>query len=134
MVQRIRRIVSFAAVLILFAGLRPAISEGWSLLNPFASESKTETKKKSYTKVTKKEPSVLDKLGTGTKNFFDKTGETLGLKKPEPKKIQYASPKPHAQAMKKAPAKSWLPPMFPPEEPKKPTTVTDWMGQPRQDL
>ena len=40
-------------------------------------------------------PSTWDKVTTGTKNFFSKTGETLGLKKPEKKPIpQYAYPKP----------------------------------------
>ena len=79
--------------------------------------------------------SVLDKIGLETKNFFDRAGETLGLKKPAPKKYGYARALgPRVQTHKKAESKSWLSPMFEPEEPKRPRNVTDWMGQPRQDL
>jgi hypothetical protein len=78
---------------------------------------------------------MLDKVGTGTKNFFDRTGETLGLKKPAAKKYGYATPQaPHVQGSKQSSSSSWLPSMLQPEEPQKPKTVSEWMGQPRQDL
>jgi hypothetical protein len=133
MVVRIARILSAGVMLVVLAGVRPAMCEGWSLSNPFAS--KTETTRKSVTKPAKKEPSMLEKFGTGTKNFFNKTGEAIGLKKPEAKKPQYASPTPpKIQALKKPETKSWVSRMFQPEEPPKPTNVKDWMAQPRQDL
>ena len=133
MVVRIARILSASVILVALADVRPARCDGWSLSNPFAPETKTE--KKPITKVTKKEPSTWEKLGTGTKNFFSKTGEAMGLKKPDPKKPQYATPTPpKIQATKKTETKSWVSRMFQPEEPQKPKNVTEWMGQPRQDL
>jgi hypothetical protein len=120
-----------AAVIV---GVLSTACYGWTL-NPFSSSGNTTKKKTQITKVTKSEPSTLQKMGTGTKNFFDRTGETLGLKKPAPKKYTYANPQPlQVQGKKTAPSKSWLSSMFEPEEPKKPKTVTEWMGQPRRDL
>ena len=82
MVGRIARILSASVMVVLLADVRPALCEGWSLLHPFSSETTSETKPKRPTpKTVKKEPSTLNKVGTGTKNFFNKTGETLGLKK-----------------------------------------------------
>jgi hypothetical protein len=129
MVVRIARILSAGVILALVASVQPAACGGWSLPNPFASDTKTTV---TPTKAAKTEPTVLQKVGTGTKNFFNKTGETLGLKKPESKKYHYASPKPPAQPAK--PAKSWIPNMFQSEKKKERKTVTDWMAQPRQDL
>jgi hypothetical protein len=49
--------------------------------------------------------------------------------------LQYASPTPpKIQTAKKTEQKSWVSRMFQPDEPQKPKTVTDWMGQPRQDM
>jgi len=136
MVVRIARILSACVMLVLLADVRPAVCEGWSLPNPFASKTDTTTKK-SVTKVTKtakKEPSALEKASTGTKNFFSKTGETLGLKKPEPKKPISASPKPRVvQSPNKPESKSWVGSLFKPEEPAKPKTVSDWMDNKRLD-
>jgi hypothetical protein len=104
------------------------VCEGWSLPNPFSSEPTTKPKKP-VLKAAKKEPSALDKIGTGTKNFFNKTGETLGLKKPTPKKPQYATAKPPViQSQKKEESNSWLGSWFKPEEPQKPKTVGEWMA------
>ena len=122
MVVRIARVLSAGVVLALVACVQPAACGGWSL-NPFASESKTTV---TSTKVAKTEPTVLQKVGSGTKNFFNKTGETLGLKKPETKKYHYASPKPPAQPTK--PVKSWITNPFQTEKKKERKTVTDWMG------
>ena len=136
MVAKISRILSAGLMVVLLANVHPALCGGWSLPNPFSSQSKNAAKKKTHiTKVAKKRPSVLDKIGLETKNFFDRAGETLGLKKPAPKKYGYARALgPRVQTHKKAESKSWLSPMFEPEEPKRPRNVTDWMGQPRQDL
>ena len=133
MVVRIARILSACAVLVLLADLRPAVSEGWSLPNPFSSETKT-TVKKPVTKTTKQEPSVLEKVGSGTKKFFSQAGETLGLTKPEAKKPKYATATPpKIQSSKKAESKSWLSNPFQSEEPKKPKTVSEWMNNKRLD-
>jgi hypothetical protein len=128
MVVRIASILPATLILLMLADVRPARCDGW---NPFASsDANTITTHKPATKVTKKEPSTLDKVGTGTKNFFNKTGETLGLKKPEPKKpsIAFAKP-PRLASKKKTESTSWLPSFLKPEEPKKPKTVEDWMSR-----
>lgn len=136
MVVRIARILSACVTLVLLANVRPAVCEGWSLPNPFASKTTTKTAK-SVTNVSttpKKEPSVLEKAGTGTKNFFSKTGETLGLKKPEPKKPIAAYPKARVvQPPRKTESKSWVGSLFQPDEPPKPKNVTDWMQNKRLD-
>jgi hypothetical protein len=137
MVARISRVLTAGVVVASFVCVQPAALAEWSLPNLFGSSSKsTKKSKKPITKVAKKEPTMLDKLGTGTKSFFDKTGETLGLKKPEPKKFGYATPSPrNAQTPKKTESKSWLPSPLAPEEPKKPKTVEEWMsGNKRLDL
>jgi hypothetical protein len=132
MIVRISRILAVVVVLILFADVRPAMCEGWSLWNPFASDAnKSGSKKKPVTKLAKKEPSMLDKASSGTKNFFNKTGETLGLKKPESKKPQYAVPKtPVVQSQRKQESKSWLSSLSPfkSEPSKKPKDVGEWMS------
>jgi hypothetical protein len=136
MVVRIARILSAGVMLVLLADVQTAVCEGWSLPNPFASKTDTKTKK-SVTKVsktTKAEPSVLEKASTGTKNFFSKTGETLGLKKPEPKRPTAAYPKPPVlRSPYKPESKSWVGSLFKPEEPKKDKTVSDWMQKERLD-
>jgi hypothetical protein len=137
MVVRIARILSASLVLALLADVRPAKCDGWSLANPFSSSTKTtEVKRKPAPKATTKDPSVLQKLGTGTKNFFNKTGEAIGLKKPEAKKSHYATatPKPRNIQPVKKESKSWLPSFMQPEEPKKPKNVSEWLAQPRQDM
>jgi hypothetical protein len=133
--MRIAQITLIAVMLVALAGLRPALCDGWSLPNPFVSKTTTE-KKKSVVRPAKKQPTVLDKIGAGTKNFFNKTGEAIGIKKPD-KKVQYtmATPKPRTiTPAKKTETKSWLPSFLRPEEPKKEKMdVKDWIAQPRQD-
>ena len=131
MVVRIARVLSAGVVFVLLANVRPAVCEGWSLLHPFSSDTKAETKKTTPgVKTVKKEPSVLEKFGTGTRSFFNKSAETLGLKKPEPKKPQYAyAVPPKVQPPRKKESKSWLGSLFQPEEPPEPKNVSDWMSQ-----
>jgi hypothetical protein len=101
---------------------------GWSL-NPFASDKPQPNTHN--TSATKKPPSALDKVATGTKNLFNKTGETLGLKKPQPKK----APAIVAAKQRVIPPKyqekkglfSWL---MPKEE--RPTNVKGWIGSTKQ--
>lgn len=140
MILRIARVLAAGVMLVLLIDVQPATCEGWSL--PFFSSSDTKTKqnkptpkKTVVTKTANKEPSMLDKMGTGTKSFFNKTGETLGLKKPEQKKPQYATMRsPAESAPKKTESKSWIPSMFKAEEPKKPTSVREWMETSKQSV
>jgi hypothetical protein len=131
MVTKIAKALSAALLLVFFADVRPAWCDGWSLPNPFASSEPTPKPrpKKVAARTAKQEPSTLDKIGTGTKNLFNKTGETLGLKKPQPKTPQYAVARPPTiQPVKKEESKSWLGSMLGPEQPKKPKTVGEWMA------
>lgn len=134
MVVGITRMLAASVVVVVLAGVGPAYSEGWSLPNPFASETKSgsKTKKnisKTVSKTTKREPSIFEKIGTSTKTFFNKTGEAIGLKKPETKKPLYANPTPRTVPSKKAEPKSWFPAPFASEEPNKPKTVEQWMSE-----
>jgi hypothetical protein len=133
--MRIAQITLIAVMLVTLVGVQPALCDGWSLPNPFATKTTTE-KKKPVVRPAKKQQTVLDKIGTGTKNFFNKTGEAIGIKKPE-KKVQYtmATPKPRTiTPTKKTETKSWLPSFLRPEKPKRETMdVKDWIAQPRQD-
>lgn len=139
MVAQIARIFSACGVVILLMGVHPSPCEGWSLLNPFSSDAKTATSKKSATtpvKNVKKEPSALDKVSASTKRFFDKTGEALGLKKPKPKKYVYATVQPRRiMPLKKRESQSWLDALSPfkPEEPKRHKNVSEWMTNKRLD-
>ena len=132
MITRLTKTLLGVALLAAYGSMRPAVCEAWSLLHPFSSDA--DTAKQPVPQLVKKEPSALEKVGTGTKNFFNKTGETLGLKKPEPKKPQYANPiPPRIQPKAKDEQKSWLGQMFGPEEREKLKSVSDWMQNPRLD-
>jgi hypothetical protein len=124
----VTRIVPAMVLLLVLADVRPAACEGWSLPNPLSSATKTESKAQSHaSKTAKKEPSALDKLGAGTTSFFRKTGETLGLKKPESKKVVYASPQSRRiQPPAKQESSSWLSWMKP-KEPEKEKDVRGWL-------
>ena len=128
-------------MLVLLADARPALCDGWSLPNPFASDSdKTEAKaKRPVAKPVKKPPSTLGKIGAGTKNFFTGVGNTLTGKKSQPKKDPsklYAYPKsPGSKAQpKKDDSKSWFGSWFKPDEPKPPKNIDDFMELPRSDI
>ena len=127
MIVRIAGVLSVSVMLVLLADVRPAMCKGWSLPNPFASETKTEPKVK--------KPSVLDKVGAGTKKFFSQAAETLRLKKPEPKKSipQYAYPVRPGIHPRKQESKPWFGWLSPSEEPKGPATVAEWMDNKRLD-
>ena len=127
MIVRIAGVLSVSVMLVLLADVRPAMCKGWSLPNPFASETKTETKVK--------KPSVLDKVSAGTKKFFSQAAETLRLKKPEPKKStpQYACPVRPSIHPRKKESKSWFDWLSRSEEPRGPKTVTEWMDNDRPE-
>ncbi len=92
---------------------------------------------KTAAKPVKKEPSALQKIGTGTKNLFTKVGNTITGKKTPPKKstTQHASwntKSSSTSSAAKTQKKSWLGSMFQPDPPKpKAKSPTDWIGQER---
>jgi hypothetical protein len=123
----VRKITKTLLIGAMFTGLvygSQSVCAGWSL-NPFTSN---KSQAKTYsTSATKKSPSALDKVGTGTKNLLNKTGETLGLKKPQPKKAPaVVAAKPRVASPRYQEKKnlfSWLAPKDKP----KPTTVKGWI-------
>jgi hypothetical protein len=127
MLLKLTRTVLIGAILAAYAGARPAVCEAWSLFHPFSSDD--QAAKKPVARSVQKPPSAWDKVTTGTKNFFSKTGEAVGLKKPEPKKPvpQCAYVRPQVIQKKKPESKSWFSSWFKPEEPEKRTDVVGWM-------
>ncbi len=76
--------------------------------------------KKTRSRSAQKPPSTWDKVVAGPKNLFNKTGEKLGLKKPEKKPVsQYACPRPPVLQKKQPEQKSWFGSWFKPKEPEK---------------
>jgi hypothetical protein len=131
MIQKIGKIVSFVLLVALLLDVQPANCEGWSLLNPFSSGTKSKKATWKPANTTKKDTSVIGKVGSGAKNMLNKTGETLGLKKSEPQKPQYAMPKTPVLQSPQKKEKSLLGSLSPfkSEEPKKPKNVIDWMNR-----
>jgi hypothetical protein len=85
----------------------------------------------------KKDPSMIEKVETGTKNFFTGIGDTLtGKKKPAtaPKPSSTASAvgwksTPQTKQPAKQPEKqSWLTSMFKGKEPEKAKTPSEWIA------
>ncbi len=128
MIQRITKTLLIVVMLIGLAHARPSICLGWSL-NPFASGDKPQTTMVSRS--TQKPPSMWERFTTGTKNLFNKTGETLGLKKKESKKPPaIVAPKPRTLQPKAKPSSglsNWL---WPKEE--KPKDVKGWLDSTKQ--
>jgi hypothetical protein len=80
MIRRITKTLLIVSMVIGFMHVGSSAFCGW----PFASDDPPKTTMVSRMK--QKPPSTWEKVSSGTKNFFNKTGETLGLKKKEPKK------------------------------------------------
>jgi hypothetical protein len=133
MVAKTARVLSaVVAMLIVFAGVRPGVCEGWSLLHPLTFESTPETKPIRPTlKAPPKPPTAMDQIAAAPKNAWN----TMTGKKPDPPKAtpgMYASVKPPViQQPPKKESKSWISSMFQPEEPKKSPTVNDFMKKDR---
>lgn len=141
MAMKTSHILTTAVALALAATVPYAGAEGWSLFPSSSSstsekkptEEKTTTKsvpkKSPYKMTTKKPPSTLDKMGTGTKKFFTNVGDTLtGKKATTPATNQYTLGH-SAQPAKKS--TSWNP--FHHEEPKQRKTLNDFWEQERLD-
>ena len=131
MIRKIARTLLIISMLMGLGYAKPSACLGWSL-NPFASNNdQTQVRPVSATKTTKKTPSAWEKLTTGTKSFFSKTGETLGLKKKEPKKAPpVVAAKPRVlqpKAKKSGGLFGWMNP-----QPEQPTKVEDWMQSTKQ--
>jgi hypothetical protein len=129
------RLALAGIVLASLVGSQAVQADGWSLANMFSTTTtKTEpAPKKPNPKYSKQPPSALEKVGTGTKNFFSGIGDTLTGKKTAPKKPvnSYSSlvRKPSKPAQKTS--SSWNP--FHREEPKPPQSLKDFMGMQRLD-
>jgi hypothetical protein len=141
MVAKTARVFSAClAMLVLLAGVRPAVGEGWSILHPLTFGSTSDAKPKQpvmQSQPTQKPPSTFSQIVAAPGNLATKVGNTITGKKPEPVKApaaMYARPTPPVIAPPpKKESKSWVSSWFQPEEPKKPKSVSDWMGQPRVD-
>jgi hypothetical protein len=132
MIIRITRIFALALFIASFLGIRPALGEGWSPPKLFP-QNKNETKQVPV-KQTKHQPSMMDKMTSGPKKFFNNVGSTLGLKKSAPPKKTYTPSNPWIKPAKDEPAKSsWLTSIFPKEEPKKPSNPSEWLQQERMN-
>jgi hypothetical protein len=126
MSQRCAKILLVLGMLVALSQVNIHRCAAWSL-NPFASGDNSESR--TYISA-KRSQSPLDKLATGTKNFFNKTGEALHLKKPAPKKppaIVAAKP----PAIPQRQQKSWLTGMFSKKE-DRPARVVDWLSSTKQ--
>ena len=133
MVIKSTHLLLAGGALVLLAGVRPSECKAWSPLHPFSSDTATANASPPPAKPVK-EPSALDKVGSGTKSFFNRAGEAVGLKKPEAKMPGYARVIPPTIVPPKKPeSKSWFATMFGPEEPEKPKTVSEWLGNDRLD-
>jgi hypothetical protein len=125
MIRRIPKTLLFGAMIVGLAYVGQSANADWSL-NPFASN-KSQTK--TYNTSAKKSPSAVDKVAKGTKNFFNKTGEAVGLKKSQPKKAPpfvAAKTRTIPQNNQKG-LFSWLVP-----KEKKDKTVKDWLDHSSQ--
>ncbi|MHB1033483.1 MAG: hypothetical protein ACYC35_01835 [Pirellulales bacterium] len=150
-------IPSALAILVLLAAGSRATAEGWSWTSPFSSGAKDTSgqaksnKSKSSSNVSRtamidgrplvkpsispqrKEPSALDKVGSGTKKFFTRTADAISFKKPAPKKkpstsYAWGSSQKTPQPKLKKKDQSWFSSWFAPKEPKPPESVGEWLA------
>jgi hypothetical protein len=92
MVAKVARIVTAGLVLVVLSSVRPVVCYGWALW-PFSDDNSASAAAKSNSPATRNvastsgqaQPSALEKMGTGTKNFFTKVGDTVTFKKTPPK-------------------------------------------------
>jgi hypothetical protein len=136
MTAKFAKTLLIVMLLVAYVAARPVVCEAWSFW-PFSSSDSKETKPSKPAPAApanqpaqKSQPSTLSKMSSGTKSFFDKTGETLGLKKPEKKQApSFAYAKPPVMQKKQPEKKSWFGSWFGTKEPeKKDKSVSDWIG------
>jgi hypothetical protein len=129
----------------------PAMAEGWSWssLNPFSTgEAKSKTSQSSSwlggksLKSTKSKksgtdkPSLLARMGSGTKNAWNRTKEALSVEDDEPKQegrhYSWDNPSPYRRTKKKEES-SWWSNWWRREEPHPSKTVQDFLSQERPE-
>jgi hypothetical protein len=136
--MKLLQVLAAGVLLTSFASTGRARADGWSLLHPFSSTTTTPPQKPVPPPV-KKEPSIGEKMGSGTKKVVGNIGNALTLKKrPEAKKTAnyYGSttrqPSPYsAPKSKPNQQSSWWNP-FHKEEPK-PKSLSDFVGMKRPE-
>ena len=144
--MKIARLLAASLVLVLLIG-GLAVRADWSLLHPFSSgttDSKPATKPAPQWKPTPpakpaQPPSTVQKMTSGTKNFFTGVGNTLtGKKTPAKKPSPYTMSSGNnttvgaAAKSKQSSTSSWS--LFHKEEKKKqPQTLSDFVGMPRPE-
>jgi hypothetical protein len=102
-------------------GTAAARGEGWSL-NPFAGSQKSST---THTvNRSQQEPSMLQKMGTGTKEFFGRVGNVVTPHKSPPKKSTRQTSRTKTSKKKSS---SWFGSLFAPKEPEPPHSLSEWM-------
>ena len=129
MIIRIARVSTPAFVFALLLIARSAIGDSPTTPN-LSPDGQTSATKKSPLQQQKSQPSVINKVTTGTKKFFTNVGDTLTLKKSQSKKTTTPT-NPWFKPPKEEPKPSWLSSMFHKEEPKKSSNPGEWISQPR---
>jgi hypothetical protein len=133
MVVKIVRVAVISLVLVVFLNVGPAVCNG---LWPFSSENNGANASRSNGTVrttnvaatsSQTQPSTLDKIGTGTKDFFTKIGNTVTGKKTQPKKDNSAPVYPKNPLTMQDNDKSWWPSWLRSEE-KKPKDVKGFLA------
>jgi hypothetical protein len=130
MIIRIARILMLALAFHFLFVIRPAMGDGSSSPN-LSPDGQTNTKKTTLAQ-TKPEPSLLNKMSTGTKKIFTGVGDALTFKKTS-KKSTVTPTNPWIKPPKEEPKPSWFSSIFPKEEPKKKTSPSEWLDQKRLD-
>ncbi len=140
MVAKIARIVTASLVLVAFLSVRPAVCNG---LWPFsgdksesdASRSNGATPRTNIVATSSQtQPSTFDKIGTGTKNFFTKIGNTVTGKKTPTRQDNAAPVYPKNPLTMQDKDKSWWPSWLRSEK-EKPKTVQQFLRESkRSDL
>jgi hypothetical protein len=125
MVVKTARILSpFVAMLILFAGLRPAVCQAWSILHPLTFSTTP--------KPPPKPPSTLDKIVAAPVNLVTSVGNTItGKTPPAPKTTTTLFARVSQPTPPKPASSSWVPAFLQPQPPAKPKSVSDWLSKPR---
>jgi len=131
MIIRIARIFILALAFNLFFVIRSAIGDGSSPPN-LSPDGQTNVKKNPLAQ-NKPQPTMLNKMTTGTKKFFTGVGDALTFKKPAPKKTTVTPTNSWIKPPKAEPKPSWFSSMFRKEEPKKLSSPSEWLDQKRLD-
>ena len=109
----------------------------WKMPNLLPTTTTKTTAPKSYSNKPKAQaPSTWQKMTTGTKTVFAKTADALNPfdDANDNKPVRVTGSKNafrQASAKKKAESSSWLPSLWKPQEEKRPTSVNDFLSQPR---